>query len=259
MTDGQKRMFPLIQFFLAIAAIYGALFLMEEVRLFAPLTCLVLMLVVGRVDRRKFEKATARRNYLNSEVDKALDRKSTVVRHEDFFTVDSLLWPKSEPLLIDAVHFIFRDLGFTISAGGKYHSVDRIVRIPGSQKAFGVQILMTEGELEEHHLKLNHALEFERERLENEKTLIIASTHIHLPLAERDRVHHMSRRLNDFLVSHHISVLPGDRLYEFWHKAKEGEVDIFGIFDRIYAHSGGLLVFRKTDSSRIAVRSAVTH
>ena len=37
--------------------------------------------------------------------------------------------------------------------------------------AFGVQILMSEGEVEGNHPKINRALQFEKEKRENEKIL----------------------------------------------------------------------------------------
>ncbi len=56
-------------------------------------------------------------------MDKFTKMDSMAGKEQDFFTVDSLLWPKNELLLIDAVHFILKDLGFRISTGVDYHSV----------------------------------------------------------------------------------------------------------------------------------------
>jgi hypothetical protein len=57
-------------------------------------------------------------------------KDSMASKEEEMFTVDSLLWPKNELLLIDRVHFILKDLGFGISTGVNNHTVDRIVKIP---------------------------------------------------------------------------------------------------------------------------------
>ena len=232
-------MLGLLQLLLAFFAIYGALKLSEELKLLVPLGCLIVMLVVSRVEKRKSEKEATRKNFLESEMDKASKKESTAIKDQDYSTVESLLWPKSELLLIDTVHSIFKDLGFKISTGINYQSVDRIVKVPKTQMAFGVQILMSEGELEGNHPKINRALQFEKEKRENEKSLIIASTHIHLPLSERSQVSHLSKELSHFLSRHNMSLITTHHLYELWKKAKGGEIDIFIFFEHVYSHSNG--------------------
>jgi len=233
-------MLLLFQLFLAVFAIYSALHYEGEVRLFVPLGCLILMLVVNRIDKRLSENESARKSFLKIEIDKVWKKESPTVIGQDFFTIESLVWPKNELLLIDAIHSIFKDLGFKISTGINYHSVDRIVRIPDTEKVFGVEIMMSTGEAEQNHPKLSRALQFEKEKRENEKTLIIASTHIHLPLSERDKVNDVSKELADFLLRHNMSFITTHHLYELWQKAKGGEIDIFELFDRIYSHGGGV-------------------
>ena len=235
-----EEVLTFFQLFLAVFAIYSALHYEEEVRLLVPLGCLILMLVVSRIDERLSENKSARKSFLKIEIDKIWKKESPTIKDQNFYTIESLVWPKNELLLIDAVHSIFKDLGFKISTGINYHTVDRIVKIPGTDKAFGMEIMMSEGEMEENHPKLTRALQFEKEKKEDEKTLIIASTHIHLPLSERDRVHDVSRELADFLERHSMSFITTHHLYEFWQKAKGGEIDIIGLFERIYYHRGGV-------------------
>ena len=235
-----EEVLTFFQLFLAVFAIYSALHYEEEVRLLVPLGCLILMLVVSRIDERLSENKSARKSFLKIEIDKIWKKESPTIKDQNFYTIESLVWPKNELLLIDAVHSIFKDLGFKISTGINYHTVDRIVKIPGTDKAFGMEIMMSEGEMEENHPKLTRALQFEKEKKEDEKTLIIASTHIHLPLSERDRVHDVSRELADFLERHSMSFITTHHLYELWQKAKGGEIDIIGLFERIYYHRGGV-------------------
>ena len=232
-------MLGLLQLLLAIFAIYGALKLSEDLKLFVPLGCLIAMLVLSRIEKRKSEEEKARKNFLQSEMDKTSKKESTAIKDQDYSTVESLLWPKSELLLTDTVHSIFKDLGFKVSTGINYQSVDRIVRIPETHTAFGVQILMSEGEVEENHPKINRALQFEKDKRENEKSLIIASTHIHLPLSERSQVSHLSKELSHFLSRHNMSLITTHHLYELWQKAKGGEIDIFVFFEHVYSHSNG--------------------
>jgi hypothetical protein len=231
-------MLGLLQLLLAVFAIYSALEFEETLKLFIPLLCLLAMLFISRTEMKKTEKKTARMSFLQSEMDKASKKDSTASKEQDFFTIDSMLWPKSELLLIDAVHSIFKDLGFKVSTGVNYQFVDRIVKIPETHMAFGVQILMSEGEVEGNHPKINRALQFEKEKRENEKSLIIASTHIHLPLSERSQMGHIPKELSHFLNRHHMSLITTHHLYELWQKAKGGEINIFGFFERVYSHSG---------------------
>src|SRR4030042_1762545 len=126
-------MLSLLQLLLATLAIYSALKLQEEVRLFVPLGLLVLMFIVGRMDKRRTEEEKARKNFLRTEAGKIREKETTATKGQHFLTIESLLWPKSELLLIDTVHSVLKDLGFRITGGINYHSVDRIVRLPGGQ------------------------------------------------------------------------------------------------------------------------------
>ncbi|MFB3883728.1 MAG: hypothetical protein ACE144_00795 [Thermodesulfobacteriota bacterium] len=226
-------MLSLLELLLAVFSIYSALSFSEETKLLVPLACLFLMLLVSRIDRdRNAKKAEQDR-------EKEMGKEPALIKDQDFFTIESLLWPKNELLLTDAVHTIFKNLGFKISTGVNYHSVDRIIKIPNTEESFGVEILMSEKEAEESHPKLRRALEFEKEKKGKEKTLIIASTHIHLPLSERDKVKDVSKRMVDFLTQHNMSFITTYEVYELWQRARGGGNNIFGIFQELYAHSGG--------------------
>jgi hypothetical protein len=247
----EEQMLGIVQLLLAVFAIYSALRFSEELKLFIPLGCLIAMLVVSRIEKRSSEKITARKSFLNSEIDKATKKESTAIKDQDFSTIESLLWPKSELLLMDTVHSIFKDLGFKISTGVNYQSVDRIVKIPETRIAFGVQILMSEGEVEGNHPKINRALQFENEKRENEKSLIIASTHIRLPLSERSQVSHISKELSHFLSRHNMSLITTHHLYDLWQKAKGGEIDIFGFFQQVYSQSNGTFPLKGNSNSHL--------
>jgi hypothetical protein len=242
-------MLALLQLLFAVFAIYSALKFSEELKLFVPLGCLILMLAVSRIEKGKTDRESARKNFLHSEIDKASKKESTVIKEKDFSTIELLLWPKSELLLIDTVHSILKDLGLKISTGVNYQSVDRIVKIPETHMAFGVQILMSEGGVEGNHPKINRALQFEKEKRENEKSLIIASTHIYLPLSERSQVSHLSKELSHFLSRHNMSLITTHHLYELWQKAKGGEIDILGFFKQVYSHSNGTFPSKGTANS----------
>lgn len=242
-------MLGIVQLLLAVFAIYSALKFSEELKLLVPLGCLFAMWLVSRIEKKESEKGTARKSFLQSEMDKASKKDSSAIKDQDFSVIDSLLWPKSELLLIDTVHSIFKDLGFKVSTGIGNQSVDRIVKIPETHTAFGVQILMSEGEVEGSHPKINRALQFEKEKREDEKSLIIASTHIRLPLSERGQISHISKELSNFLSRHNMSLITTHHLYDLWQKAKRGEIDIFGFFEQVYSHSNETFPLKGTSNS----------
>lgn len=233
-------MLILFQLFLAVSAIYSAASLEGMTRLFLLLVCLILMFIVGRLDRRRSEKGKARKEFLKSEIDKISQKDSTLIKDQDFFTIETLLWPKNELLLLDTVHAILKDMGFQISAGIRYQSVDRIVRIPETDKAFGIQVMMCGREADRKHPKISRILRFEKEKKENEKSLVIASTHVRLSLSDRGQVSHISRELTDLFVQNNIGFITAHHLYGLWQKMKRGEIDIFEFFKEIYSRKGGL-------------------
>jgi hypothetical protein len=239
-------MLSILQLLLAVFAIYSALSFSGDQKLLIPLACLLLMLLVSRVDRAKTVKKAEQDNLLKPDISDNIRKELTNVKEDDLPTIESLLWPKNELLLIDAVHSIFKELGFKISTGVNYHSVDRVVKIPDTEKAFGVEILMSESETEENHPKLRRALEFEKEKKGDEKTLIIVSTHIHLPLSERSQVKDISEDLVDFLIQHKMNFMSTYQLYGLWKKAKEGKKDISGVFQKLYSHPGGIFQWKET-------------
>ena len=238
-------MYFLIQLLLAVIAIYSGLNFTGDMRLYVPLGCLIAMFIVGRLDTARVEKREARKNFLKSEMEKIFKKEASAIKEQDLFTMNSLLCPKGELVLTDAVHSIFKDLGFSVAVGGKYSSVDRIVRIPDTQFCFGLEILTSEGEVEKDHPKIKRALQFAEEKKRNEKTLIIASTHVHQPISERERLNEISTELRDFLAAYQMSLITTYSLYQLWEKAKSKEVDILDIFRRVYSHPGGMFSSRE--------------
>ncbi len=233
-------MYFLLQLLLAVIGMYGVLNLTQDMRLYVPLVCLVAMFIVGRLDKSRFERREARKTFLKSEMEKIYKKETAAIEEQDSFIINSLLSPKGELVLTDSVHFIFKDLGFSVAAAGKYTSVDRVVRIPDSQFSFGLEILMSEGEVDKNHPKIKRALQFKKEKKGNERTLIIASTHVHQPISERERLNEISTELREFLAGHQMSLITTYSLHQLWQKAKRREVDIFDIFRRVYSHPGGM-------------------
>ncbi|MGQ9636922.1 MAG: hypothetical protein ACUVT6_03905 [Thermodesulfobacteriota bacterium] len=238
---------PLLQLLLAVFAIYSALKFEEEIRLVLPLLCLIFMLIISRIDKIRAEKENARKSFLKSEMEKISKGDAISLQEKDFFTIETLLWPKSELLFLDAVHSVFKDLGFIISPSVHYQFVDRIIKIPKTSQSFGLHVMMAEKEANKNHPKILRALQFEKEKKENEKSLIIACTHFRLPLAERTPLAHISKELGDLLSRSNITLITAHHLYELWRKTKNGEINIFDFFHRIYSYRGPLFSPKETE------------
>ena len=236
-------MYYLLQILLAVLAVYGAFHFKGDARLYVALACLITMFMIGRLDKERFEKKEARKKFLKSEMEKISRNDANVAKDQDLFIVNSLLWPKGELVLIDAVHFVLRDLGLRVSTGGKYSTVDRMASIPDSRMLFGVEMLLSDEHVEKNHPKIDRALQFEKEKRDHEKTLIIASTHIHHPLSERERLNEISIGLNEFLTGCQITLMTAYTLYQLWQKSKAGETDVHEVFKRLYTHRGGIFSF----------------
>jgi hypothetical protein len=237
--------FPLLQLFLAVFSIYSALRFPDDVRYYIILGCLTLMLIISWADKGK-KKATEQKS-LRPEIDAPRKKDPAAVKKQ---AAEALLCPKNELILVDAVHLVLKDLGLKVSTGVNYHSVDRIVRIPETPEAFGVEVMMSDAQAEQNHPKFSRALEFEREKKKREKILIIASTHTRLPVSERDKVSDISKELGDFLIRHNMSLITTHRLYGIWQRAKEGQKDIVGIFQQLYSHPGGVFPLGGSENSQ---------
>jgi hypothetical protein len=244
-------MLTLLEFFVALFAIISALKFEENLKLFLPLGCLFAMFIIGRIDKVRTQKKKATEVSLNNKMEEILKKDETFIKDQELFTIDSLLSPKSEFMLMEAVHFVFKDLKFKVSTGVDESLVDRILRIPETEMAFGLQIMMSENTLDQSHPKIPRALQFEKEKKENERTLIIASTHIHLQPSDKSKVAPVSKELVALLGKHRMTFISAYHLYRLWQKAKDGEVDIFRVFREVYSHPGGLFQWKIPRSPKV--------
>jgi len=237
-------MYSLLQLLLAILAIVSVFNFPGEWKLYTPLACLVLMFIVGRLDKEKYEKKQARKDYVRAQLEKFHEQDLEVVRERESFITNSLLCPRGELILTEAVHSIFKGFGFTVSTPSKYQTVDRMVRIPDTQMMFGIEILMSEKDVEKNHPKINRALDFEKEKREKEKTLIIASTNVVIPIPERASSNEISKELDEFLNACRISLMTAKTFHELWIKSKAREIDIAEVFKKVYSHEGGVFAVK---------------
>jgi len=223
----------LFQLLLAVFGIYAALKYSDMAKLTVPLVCLLGMFFVGKLEKKlktkKGEEESPEKEHDTSEKNK-----------DELDTVKYILWGKNELMLVDAVHSVLRDLGLQVTKMPKYPTIDRIVRIPGSQMTFGMQIIGSEREVSGDNSKLNQALQFEREKENGEKTIIIANSHCTISLTEREKLEDFSKEALRRMGPTKVVGLNTFTLYKVWALCKYKGKDVKDILKLLFNHPGGL-------------------
>ncbi len=223
----------LFQLLLAVFGIYAALKYSDVAKLYVPLACLLAMFFVGKLERKLKEKK-GEGKFSGKEHGESEEKR------EEFDTVKYILWGKNELMLVDAVHSVLRDLGLQVTKTPKYPTIDRIVKIPGSHMTFGMQIIESEHEVRGDNSKFDHALQFEREKENGEKTVIIANSHHNISLTEREKLEDFSKEALIRMKPIKVVGLNTFTLYKVWALCKYKGKDVKDILKLLFNHPGGL-------------------
>jgi hypothetical protein len=228
----------LFQLLLATFGIYAALKYSDMAKLYIPLGCLFLMFFIGKLER------SLQGNQLGKEsTDKEDDESGE--KGDELDTIKYILWGKNELMLVDAVHSVLKDLGLQVTKASHYPTIDRIVRIPGSRMTFGMQVIGSDREVKGDNSKLYQALQFEREKKNGERTVIIANAHHSISLTERDKREDFSQEAVVRMEPTKIVSLNTFTLYKVWALCKYKGKDVKEILELLFNHPGGM--FRVED------------
>ncbi len=228
----------LFQLLLATFGIYAASKYSDMAKLYIPLGCLVAMFFVGKLEGRLKKKDSGEES-THKEHDESGEKR------DEFDTIKYILWGKNELMLVDAVHSVLKDLGLQVTKTSKYPTIDRIVKIPGTHMTFGMQIIGSEREVMGDNSKLNQALQFDREKKNAEKTVIIANAHHTISLAERERREDFSQDAIMRMGPTNVVGLNTFTLYKVWALCKYKGKDVKEILKLLFNHPGGM--FRVED------------
>jgi hypothetical protein len=228
----------LFQLLLATFGIYAALKYSDMAKLFIPLACLVAMFFIGKLERALKDKEGGQESSQET-------KPGTEQQGEEFDTVKYILWGKNELMLVDAVHSVLKDLGLQVTKISKYPNIDRIVTIPGSRMSFGMQVIGSDQEVRGDNNKFNQALQFEHNKDNGGKTVIIANTHHSVSLAERDKREHFSKDALMKMKPTRVVGLSTFTLYKVWALCKYKGMDVKKILKLVFNHPGGM--FRLED------------
>lgn len=223
----------LFQLLLAVFGVYGALKYSGMAKLYVPLASLLAMFFITKVEQRlKTGEA--------EEESPGAQSSGSDTKGDQFETVKYILWGKNELMLVDAVHSVLRDLGLQVTKTPKYPTIDRIIKVPGSHMSFGMQVIGSAFEVAADNSKLNQALEFEREKQNGEKTIVIANTHHDISLAEREKLEDFSREALMRMEPTRVVGLNTFTLYKIWALCKYKGKDVKQILKLLFNHPGGL-------------------
>jgi hypothetical protein len=223
----------LFQLLLAVFGVYAAMSYSDMAKLCVPLGCLVAMFFVGKLERRL---TTDQAEEHIAEGDSAASDQ----KQDQFDTVKYILWGKNELMLVDAVHSVLKDLGLQVTKTPKYPTIDRIVKVPRSHLAFGMQVIGSQVEIGGDNTKFNLALQFDQEKENGEKTVIIANAHHSVSLAEREKLDDFSQDAVMRMRPTSVVGLNTFTLYKIWALCKYKGKDVKDILQLLFNHPGGV-------------------
>lgn len=161
-----------------------------------------------------------------------------------FSTVEYILWGTGQQLE-EAVHFLLEDMGLEVHRTPKGSTVDRMVRVPGTDLTFGFEITGLNEAIKKRSNKIGQALTFLQEREGAEKPAILANTFNDRPLEERGKEPDFTQDALDLMAPNGIVGMTTLSLYEIWKAVKYGGASINSIAEDLYNHPGGEFLFPK--------------
>jgi hypothetical protein len=231
----KQKTLLLFQLFLAVFAFYAVLKYSGNQRLIVAFFCLFGMFVVGKVETMVTEgdgKEEGKGRKTAKKAEKALSFEPT----------DTLLKSKNVLLLIDAIHYILKDLGLAVSRSPNQSSIDRLVRAPDKQTTFGLKILGDVAELTENWNSWEELSDFDQGRGGKKRLLLIGSNTVQEGGGDKPQFVDFSANTQSLLTSRSVVAMTTLTLYKIYMLCKKKSVDPSVILDLIHRHPGG--VFR---------------
>ncbi len=231
----KQKTLLLFQLLLAVFAFYSVLKYTGSQRLTVPLFCLLGMFVVGKVES------------MVTEGDEMKEQKKAAATKEitgepSFKPADTLLKSKNVLLLIDAMHYLLKDLGLAVSRSPNQSSVDRLVRVPGSQITFGLKVLSDVAELTESWNSWEELSGFDQGKGGQRRLLLIGSNTIEDGGGDKPQFVDFSTDTQNLLSSRRIVAMTTLTLYKVYVLCKKKSIEPSQILDLVLRHPGG--VFR---------------
>jgi hypothetical protein len=235
----KQKTLLLFQLFLAVFAAYAVLKYAGGQRLIVPLSCLITMFVVGKVETMVTESDERKEN------EKAKAKKE-VEDTTGFKPVDCLLKSKNVLLLTDAIHYLLIDLGLKVSRSPDQSAVDRLVRAPDdAQITFGLKVVSDVGEINDDWNSWDEVLDFDMGRGGERRLLLIGSNITSAGEEDKPQFNDFSANTQNLLLSKNIVAMTTLTFYKIYLLCQKKSVHPEKILDLIHRHPGGVFRLEK--------------
>jgi len=232
----KQKTLLLFQLLLAVFSIYAVLKYTGNQRLLIPLTCLVAMFLVGKVETAVTE-SEKRTKGGKTKKRKQAEEKTT------FKPVDCLLKSKNVLLLTDAIHYLLNELGLKVSRSPDQSFIDRLVRTDDDkQVTFGLKVLGDVGELSENWESWQKVTDFDMGKGGNRRLVLISSNTTQEEDDGKPKFSDFPANIQSLLSSKNIVAMTTLTFYKIYLLCQKKSVKPGAIFDLIHRHPGG--VFR---------------
>jgi len=171
---------------------------------------------------------------------KQLKEAKSVLQHFD--TISYVLWGTGD-LLVDAVQFLLKDIGFAVEKTPKGFTVDLIGEYPEVGK-FAIEVTGLNDAVKKKTNKINQAISFIQEHQDKERVVILANTFNDLPPEERLKKEQFSTDALKIMTGLEIVGMTCVDLYDMWKAIKFNGKSVSEIFKDVFNHEGGLYSYK---------------
>ena len=232
----KQKTLLLFQLLLAIFSIYSVLKYSGNQRMIIPLTCLVAMFLVGKLETAVGEREKKKKDQ-RVKAGKDIDEKTT------FKPVDCLLRSKNVLLLTDAIHYLLNELGLKVSRSPDQSFIDRLIRtVDEGEVTFGLKVLGDVGELSENWESWEEVTDFDMGKGGKRRVLLIGSNTTDEEADGKPKFSDFSANIQSLLSSKNIVAMTTLTFYKIYLLCQKKSVKPQAVLDLIHRHPGG--VFR---------------
>jgi hypothetical protein len=229
----KKRTLQLFQLFLVVFALYALVKYGGHERFIASLGCLVVAFMVGKV-----ESGLKKHGEEGESSSHGFGR-----RQEAKNTAQALEWllkSKNVLLLTDAVQCLLKDLGLVVSPSPPEVSVDRMVKIPGTEVTWGLIILGDVDDVTEDWDQWEGIAAFDKGKGGSQRPLLICGNSVATKVGGQQKYKGFPGSARRLLSKKGVVAMTTLTLCKIYLMCKRKGVDIKKVFQPIATHGGGV-------------------
>ena len=227
----KQKTLLLFQLLLLIFTFYVLVNYSGTQRIVVSLTCLITVLLIGRVEASLTERH-------ESVIDTERGTNDTI--HTTSQALSCLLKSKNVLLLTDAIQHLLRDMGLAVSPSPDHPSIDRLVILPHTQFTCGMKIVSDVEELNENWNTWEELSGFDHGKGGKQRLLLIGGNSIHGNGDHRGNYTTFSLTTQELLFARKVVAMTTLTLGKIYLACKKKKLDIRAIFHAIQHHPGGV-------------------